>query len=369
MSNFIKDLDLWIKEAAIGKKAADEPTSHPSDSASDGNQTAETGSRASENEKDVKVEVPGQNVNEAKANEAKPAGAGENTPTNEIGTKKAPTGEAPAVETESVKSKPSDPGTAHPAKATEGEKFSSAQAVSLIDECLADIAVAAASVKSAGSTKRAEDEKEVEVEIKTENGKPKVEVEKETEKKDEEDEDKKEAMEAGKTAAQAILAQSSVSLDQVLADVVKSAEADAARVSDFYAGFLTKLAEGEDAMALAAPEAEMAGDGAGMEAGMGAGMGGAGGAGEEDIQALVEALLAAGVTPEQLMALIEGEGAAAPAEAPAEAMAEVPKAAAAKVATAESSEWSKMSMEEKKAAFAMAINKAVEGANSTQKSK
>ena len=394
MSNFLDDLDKWVLDA-LEKPASDEPTAHPSQDVDDGNQPASTGARASENESDVKAEVPGESVDEAKADEVEGPGRGENTPSNSIGTEATATGESPAVETASVKAKPEDPGTSHPAKATMGEKYSAAQLRTMGDGILADIAVAAAA-----SEKRAEKDdvdeapeapKATAKEVTTaaaakkddaESAEaPKVEVEIETEGEEKESSAKeiKEAEAAGKEAASMVAgalnltdeATEQTDPTRVVSDIRKSASADADNVAQYLAGFLSKAAEGmpemmdesvvEETSEAGTPEAEAAVD---AEAVVPPAGGGAAGA---DLEALVQALVEAGVTPEELMALAEGSGGGAPMEeaaveeaaaVPAAAPEAMPMAAEPKLASVGSKAWKDLSGKEKRAALAEALRSA-----------
>lgn len=100
-------------------------TSHPVKNVDDSTQKAETGARAAENTKDVKDMIAGP----AMVDSTKPASAGTAKEDQlQIGTTKAPTGEQPSVETGSVKGDKDDPGTSHPASADNksidgGQKF------------------------------------------------------------------------------------------------------------------------------------------------------------------------------------------------------------------------------------------------------
>ena len=328
MTDFLSEMDKWTLEAATAavKQAADEPSSHPSAKAEDGNQSASTGARASENEKDVKSQVPGTTVNEAKGSDVSGPGRGENTPALHTVLDSKATGEAPAVETASVKGKPEDPGTTHPAKADMGEKYSAAQLRGIGDEILADVAVATAvSTKSAElpavkAEEKAETKKEEKAETKAED----------------KAEDVKKAEVVGKEAAAAVIEQLSqpvVSAEEIVNSIVKQASADAVNVADFLAGYLSKQAldagsTGDTVMDETSQGAGAEGAGA-VPAGAGAGAEGAGG--EAEMEQIVQALLQAGVSPEELMALIQGQGgeagAAPAAPAGAEMAAGAPEAA------------------------------------------
>ena len=377
MSNFLNDLDKWVLDA-IEKSGAEEPTAHPSQSVDNGDQPATTDARAAENESDVKSEIIADSVDEATGEAAEGPGRGENNPITDIGTKAAPTGEDPSSETESVKPKPEDPGTAHPAKATMGEKYSAAQLRNMGDAILADIAVATAAVEKTAESCAAPKVKAATAETED----MKVEAKPET------DEIKK-AKEAGKEAAAMVADQLDLSAQvqnaqpnptEVIMDIRKTAAYDAGNVSDYLAGFLAKAAEGEvipqdtgeevieetsDAMPAGMP---------GAEAEMAAGMGGAPEAGGEDIDAIVEALVQAGVTPEELMALVEGQGGAeglgaegmgAEAVMPEAAPEALPPEAEAAMAEElpKMASWNAMPMERKKSALVAALTKAAEKMN------
>lgn len=322
MSNFMSDLDKWILES-VEKRSAEEPTSHPSQGVDDGNKPAATGTRASENESDVKTEVPGESVDTATGEDAEGAGRGENTPSNSIGTQAAATGEDPSVETASVKAKPEDPGTTHPAKATMGEKYSAAQLSTMADAILADIAVATAvkSVKSA----QVENKVAVKAEVKAEDtsAAKSASVKDDAVEKAASADELTTAKEAGRQAAAAVVSElsgsaatSDVSPADVIDSVIKQAAADAVNSAEFLAGFLSKRAmdasdTGDMVMEETAdvPEAGIDDAGMGAEDAMAAAPAEGG-----DIEAVVEALVNAGVTPEELIELAtegaEGDGGA-----------------------------------------------------------
>ena len=349
MNEILSDIDLWLKEAEAA------PTSHPSASADDGDQPATTGARASENESDVKQDIPGDNVDSASGDQAEGPGRGENNPINSIGTKATATGEDSSVETASVKSSPDDPGTAHPAKADMGEKYSAAEALIAGDEILADISGVAAAAKQAAEAKQAEKEKAAEAEAPAEEEK-----EAEAEKPEEEEkaaeaetsdegekeaeaekpeEEEKSAEQAGAEAAEAVTEVTGVGKEAELAasvlqtvalNIVKAAEADAKNVAEFLQGLADKQAmdagDGGEVMEETSEAVEEAPVEAPVEAPM---PDAAAPAGDADLQELVQMLIDAGVTPEELMALAAGgaqgaapaeEAMAMPAEAPAEIM-------------------------------------------------
>jgi hypothetical protein len=95
-------------------------TSHPVMDKDDSTQDATTGARAEENTKDVKKDVPGTAVDEASA--PSPTASEQDSVQPNIGTQQSETGGDPSVE-DDYKSTKEDPGTSHPAKADDGEKY------------------------------------------------------------------------------------------------------------------------------------------------------------------------------------------------------------------------------------------------------
>lgn len=352
MSNFTDDLDKWLLESVQAVKQADErgETSHPSEKAEDGNQTASTGARASEHEKDVKAQVPGQSVNDAKGTESAGPGRGENSPVLSTVVKSKATGEDAAVETSSAKGKPEDPGTSHPAKADMGEKFSAAQLKGIGDEILADIAIASAVKVAAKVEKKAEESTESDTKIVVPAAKPSGETSGETsgesgssgETSGEsgssgETSGEASAEQAGKEAAAAVInsmAQPVVAREDIVNSIVKQAQADGQNVADYFAGFMSKKAMDVGDTGNTVMDETSAGPGAGAPAGDPAGApeaaGAGAGAGDAEMEQIVQALLQAGISPEELLALVEGGGAeGAPAAGPAGAGEAAPAAAAA----------------------------------------
>lgn len=115
------------------------------------NSKVTTGQRASENESDVKAQIPGESVNEG--GEITSTTGGENTPTNSIGTKKGPTGS----DVPSTKSTKDDPGTSHIAKAA-AAKFAGATTSQLVEganDLLAQMAVMSKSASAGLATSAA----------------------------------------------------------------------------------------------------------------------------------------------------------------------------------------------------------------------
>ena len=281
-------------------------------------------------------------------------GRGENTPVLSIGGNVvAPTGEDPAAENPK-KDTPDDPGTSHPAKVA-----SVSDAIRIGESILADIAVA----KSASEAPLVPDTKPTIKEVKPSAELTKVDPEKEkvldktasektevtpevtpeeimelskkaSEGKDLTDEEQEKLAgfvaaslineklsEAGvKTAAYATAQHVIDAKAQALvSDVMVKAARDANNVADYLQAYFTKLAEELPPEALAQLGAMDPAMGGGMDpaamggmdpAAMGAdpGAGGEAGVSEAEIEALVQALLEAGVSPEEIMALISGGG-------------------------------------------------------------
>lgn len=96
-------------------------TSHPSKSVDDSTQAGSTGARASENEKDIK-EMPVAKTVDSIPEGQSDAGKQDQFQLN-IGTNQSATGEDPSVE-DDYKGEKDDPGTSHPAEAG-GEKYGS----------------------------------------------------------------------------------------------------------------------------------------------------------------------------------------------------------------------------------------------------
>jgi hypothetical protein len=317
------------KQASVKKRAAanTEPgsqggaTSHPSKDVDDSTQPASEGQRSQENTSDVKKTIFNGGVDSAS----------DNSPSQEdqqlnVGITSTSTGEDPSNE-DNYKGDKEDPGTTHPAKASEGEKYSSMNFGSLraltekkANDLLADIA-------AHYNNKEAESKM------------PPFILDKMKQKKKDNPSAK---MEATSKAASAGEAAASLSNEQH-AEIVKQAQEavagsiestifdgleKAAMVGSYLTEFV-KAAEGE----AAAPEGEseesgeeeaaeeseggmdvdpsmmsqMAGEGAAPE----------GGASPDDAaQELLMALQEQGIDPAELLAMIQGGGAPAEGGAP-----------------------------------------------------
>jgi hypothetical protein len=128
LRSFLAEVEGQQEKAAASKKKAEANTeagsyeggtSHPVKSVDDQTADAHEGTRSSENTADVKAQVPGGGVDSAT----------DSTPDQEdqqfdVGLKSTSTGEDPAHE-DDYKGEKEDPGTSHPAKTEDGEKYSS----------------------------------------------------------------------------------------------------------------------------------------------------------------------------------------------------------------------------------------------------
>ena len=94
-------------------------TSHPVKAVDDQTEDANEGERSSENSSDVKKQVPGGGVDSSTDNPPNQEGQ-----QYDVGISSAATGEDPAHE-DDYKNTKEDPGTSHPAKTEDGEKYSS----------------------------------------------------------------------------------------------------------------------------------------------------------------------------------------------------------------------------------------------------
>lgn len=121
-ASLLKTIEAFMQEVDGVTKQADEHgkgnTSHPSESVDDGNKPVSTGSRAAENEADVKKQIGPAAVDNTTTS------VSEGDKSLNLGLNQSLTGEDPATE-DNYKDKPEEPGTSHPAKADMGEKYSS----------------------------------------------------------------------------------------------------------------------------------------------------------------------------------------------------------------------------------------------------
>lgn len=367
----MRSIDRFLQEvAATEKRAAEahtEPgsiggaTSHPVKDVDDSTEDASEGSRSAENTADVKadqgtasVDSTPENIANKKASARKQAvdGKSENGSINppgtasadqlQIGTKKEPTGQDPAVETSSAKAEKEDAAggtlgnTAHPARTNNGELDGYKYAEMPLDQ-LAKVASDMGNnllVQLANLQKTAElvgGQKKLDV-----NGNGKLEGSDFAALRDE-DEDEKEAADLAGQAGWELAGLLSGNFDKRAADalvhgtleeIIKTASEDADKVATFLANYeqeLAKKASGE-MPADVDPAALMGGEpGADMGAEMGAGPDmagamaggdpGAGGGGDDvaQIAALLEQL---GISPEELEAAMSADGGEGGAGAP-----------------------------------------------------
>jgi hypothetical protein len=382
-----------VKSAAT--KAAEGPTpadpgtytgasSHPTAHVDNSVQKAETGARASEYESDIKKQQGALAVDNTP--EMSQEGRQDEVQLN-IGTNTAATGEDPAAEKD-FKGTKDDPGTSHPAKTNDGEKYSSVTFKEARDRAAALGNDILASLLSAG-TKQAEmpaalaaalhEKKKSPAEEKKEHG----ELKGDQHKLDVNDNGKIEgsdlaALRAGKSAADAAFA-AGYELAKELGLSKEAAEASVREIcantlretdemADLFIGFVSakqaaadmgdEAEEGEDhgaggdedSGASAAPADAGGGSPAGLEGLMGGGeavgagggdMGAgpaAGGAPSEDeaVQELAMALEELGIPPEALIQAMQqgGGGGAGGAPAPAGAGPEMAPEMAPKMASA-----------------------------------
>ena len=323
-------------------------SSHPSAHVDNDVQKATTGARAAEYEADVKKQQGALAVDNTP--EMSQEGRQDEVQQN-IGTTVAATGEDPAAEKD-YKGTKDDPGTSHPAKANDGEKYSSvtfkqahANCSSLGNEILADLinfgTDQLAGEKAAGmppaflaniKKKKPEGEGQASGELKGDQDKLDVDGDKKIEGSD------LAALRNGKEAAfsagyelAAALGLDKQAAEANVRDVCANTLREADEMADLFVGFFTakqagadpteEAAEGEDHSAPddvgsgEGGEAAPAGDAGGMEAMMGGG--GGEGAGleaappseEEALQELAMALQELGIPPEALLqGLSGGEG-------------------------------------------------------------
>ena len=340
------------KQASVKKRAAanTEPgsqggdTSHPSKDVDDNTQPATEGKRSQENSSDVKKTIFNGGVD----------AAGDSSPSQEdqqfdVGITSASTGEDPASE-DDYKSDKEDPGTSHPAKTNDGEKYGSMSfgelrklASSKANDILSDITV---NMKEAAGSKPMPAFIQKKIDEKKGKKAPAADCDK---------------MAAAGTAAASLTTEQqddfskqarevvASSIEQTIADGLEKAAMVGSYLQAFY-----KAAEGEAAApeeessespmeesAEHAPGGSEAGAESGMEVdpGMMAQMAGedtGGGASPDDAaQELLMALQEQGIDPAELLAMIQQGGAGDAGGMPPEAGMMPPEAA--KMASAQAS--------------------------------
>ncbi len=343
-----------ISQGAVksaGTKKAENPTpadpgtyegasSHPTAHVDNNVQKAETGARASEYESDIKKQQGALAVDNTP--EMSQEGRQDEVQLN-IGTNAAATGEDPAAEHD-YKGDKDDPGTAHPAKANDGEKYSSvtfkqarASCSTLGNDILAAL-LNASTEKAAEMPAFLKEKSKKEApkgELKGDQHKLDVDKDGKIEGSDLADlrNDKAAAFKAGYELAAAMgldKAAAEASVREVCANTLREAD----EMADLFIGFATaktasadpsdEAAEGEDHSAPGDDESgaspmggEEGGEAApaGLEAAMGGGMEAgpeaAGGApsGDEAVQELAMALEELGIPPEALIQAVQAQGA------------------------------------------------------------
>jgi len=343
------------------------PSSHPSASADNNCQPASEGERSRENASDVKDQQRAPAVDNTP--EMSQEGRQDDVQLN-IGTHAAATGEDPAAEKD-FKGTKDDPGTSHPAKTNDGEKYSSvsfkearARCTDLANDVLAQLVSAPQEVAEKESELHGDQHKlDVDNDGKIEgadlaklrNGKGKK-----------EDAEKKADEAAAETVAEAVEDDNDAEIKQAYAEGYELAEAlewekEAAEASvhelcantlretdemaDMVIGWLSKQAEADiDDVANAedhsSPADALSGAGESPEAAMtdAADIGADEGemveeepSDDESIQELAMALEELGIPPEALLGALGDEGEEAPVD-PAAGAEEMPKIAADKTA-------------------------------------
>lgn len=366
-------------KTAAEKKAGPTPSdpggyqgasSHPTTSVDNNVQKAEEGARASEYEADIKKQQGALAVDNTP--ELSQEGRQNEVQLN-IGTNAKPTGEDPAAEKD-YKGTKDDPGTAHPAKANDGEKYSSVSFKEARNHCgnlgndiLANLInfgtdkLTKQSEMPAALAEALHEKKESPAEEKAEHKDEKGELKGDQHKLDTDKDGKIEgsdlaALRAGKAASfkagyelAAHFGLDKAAAEANVREVCANTLREADEMADLFMGFVTAktaaadptedAAEGEDHSAPADAESGAGAAPAGLEAMMGGDAGGAPAAGgepseDEAVQELAMALEELGIPPEALLQAVAGGQGGAPEAAgpagPAGAMADVPKMAAAR---------------------------------------
>jgi len=388
----MRSIDRFLQEVASTEKRAAEAhtepgsvgggTTHPVKNVDDSTEEATEGARAAENTADVKADQGPASVESTPANVAakkasarkvavdgKSEGGSVNPPGTasddqlQIGTKKEPTGQDPAVETSSAKAEKEDAAggrlgnTTHPARTNNGELDGYKYAEMPLEQ-LAKVASDMGNNLLAKLAELKGDQHKLDV-----NNNGKIEGSdlaalRGGKKKEDHEEDEKEATDLAGQAGWELAGLLSGNFDKRAADslvqgtleeIIKTASEDADKVAAFLASYsdeMSKKAEGE-MPADVDPAAMMGGDpaaGAGPdEAAMADAMGGGEMAGEggDDVEQLAAVLEQLGISPEELEAAMAG-GAADEAEGDEDTASEAPgmeveasdKKAKAKPATA-----------------------------------
>lgn len=328
-------------EKSAAQKKADSPTpadpggyqgasSHPSTSVGNDVQAASTGARAAEYEADIKKQQGAPAVDNTP--EMSQEGRQDDVQLN-IGTSAKATGEDPSAEND-YKGDKDDPGTSHPARTNDGEKYSHVSFKEARDRCsnlgndiLAHlINFGGNKVKAADELKGDQHKLDVDNDGKIEGSDlAALRSGEKAEKKDDDDaDDKKEAAyRAGYELAKALGVEKQAA-EAAVKDVCANTLREADEMADLFIGFATEKSAGEDPMEEAA-EGETHEHGAGSGTSdaapavdMGDMMGGAQEAGldaappneDEALQELAMALEELGISPEELLQMVSAEGGA-----------------------------------------------------------
>ena len=278
-------------------------TTHPSKSVDNGTSPARLGARAAENETDVKQDQP------VGVDRTSPGGGGsQDSRQLNIGMRQSATGEDPTTE-DRYKGRPTDPGTTAPADTEIGEKYASMSFDALTKLAYAKFNSVLAALTATTDKTAAPVQLSSEVEA---------------------------AQRAGYELANLVLSQPAAEtvkaathdvVAQTLRDAIASADAVGRYVRDYYAAKQAMMAGAEEMPPTpgdgseglpTGPGEEMGGalpmpaGGGGMpEGGMPEGdMGGSEGGGghEEAVEALVNSLIEAGISPDELAQAIASEG-------------------------------------------------------------
>lgn len=310
-------------------------SSHPSTSVDNDVQSASTGARASEYEADIKKQQGAPAVDNTP--EMSQEGRQDEVQLN-INTNAKATGEDPAAEHD-YKGDKDDPGTSHPAKTNDGEKYSHVSFKEARDRCsnlgndiLAHlINFGGSKVKAADELKGDQHKLDVDKDGKIEGSD--LAALRAGDKAEEKTDEKAAAYNAGYELAAALGVEKQAA-EAAVREVCANTLREADEMADLFIGFATEKSAGEDPMEEAS-EGETHEHGAGSGASdaapaadMGAMMGGAPEAGldaappgeDEALQELAMALEELGISPEELLQMVSAEGGAGGAD-PAAAMA------------------------------------------------
>jgi hypothetical protein len=358
LRSFLAEVETQQVKAASSKKRAEANTeagsyeggtSHPVKSVDDQTDDAHEGARSTENSADVKEQVPGGGVDSAS----------EKTPDQEgqqfdVGITSTSTGEDPANEGD-YKGTKDDPGTSHPAKTEDGEKYSSmsfAKLKGLVEKkanaLIASIAVTVKEAELHGDQHKLDvspkDGKITGSDLKalrdrkgqTTHGETKAAAV-----------GYDQAVQAGTPSQESDLSFFKVASENMLRGALNAATATGQYLTAFNTQLATKLAEESEEHEAAEPAgheesespkqeaAEEAGGDLGLDEGDMAAMAGGGAEGGDagSIDELLAALAEMGVTPDEVMAALGGDQGGMPAGGdvmPPEAMGgEAPKIASA----------------------------------------